>query len=251
MSLDSELAPLKSKLILVLDDEELLLSLIKKRCNAAGADVVTATSVDAATSLFEDEIFDAVISDIRMPNKTGMDFLRGINKKKNFIPLVFVTGFADYPYDELLDLGAVGQFAKPIDFKLLFEKICTHLKPLEERYKLPDAIGFNAKWFFNQESFCGGEIENSIDLGFGGMFINSAKRFRVGERLSFKAKVRGDREISGYGTVRWAREGLNNKLSCGAGLEFDQLTKASISHLRQYIEENPVLPFVPLGRKKM
>ncbi len=62
--------------LLILDDEEDMLRLLKRSLTAdLGCDVYTASDARAALSLLEETRFDAALADIRMPGMDGMEFL--------------------------------------------------------------------------------------------------------------------------------------------------------------------------------
>src|SRR6266850_2613341 len=63
--------------ILVVDDERSILVLLKEALNQWGYHVTTAASATEALGVLKSELFDALITDIRMPDMSGLEFLRG------------------------------------------------------------------------------------------------------------------------------------------------------------------------------
>jgi PAS domain S-box-containing protein len=65
--------------ILVVDDEEDLLDIIKTDLETAGQHVITAISAEDALSILKERSFDWVISDIKMPGMSGPDLFVAMN----------------------------------------------------------------------------------------------------------------------------------------------------------------------------
>ena len=63
----------EKKRVLVVDDEASVLDLVRMALEREGYVVETASTGDAALSMIENDIFDAVISDLKMPGKNGID----------------------------------------------------------------------------------------------------------------------------------------------------------------------------------
>ena len=61
--------------ILVVDDEKSICELLEITFRKEGHRVEVAHNVDAARRKLESQIFDIIISDIRMPGETGVDLL--------------------------------------------------------------------------------------------------------------------------------------------------------------------------------
>jgi two-component system, NtrC family, response regulator HydG len=114
--------------ILLVDDEETLVTLNKKLLELYDFDVVPATSGNEALAILKKSTFDAVVTDIKMPDGDGVYLLEEITKM-NINPIVFlVTGYSDFTPKEIQDKGAHGLFRKPLDIETLVEKINHELK---------------------------------------------------------------------------------------------------------------------------
>ena len=66
--------------ILLLDDDEIILLAIKETLGRENYDLVVFSSAGAALAALEKEQFGVIISDQRMPEMTGLDFLAASKK---------------------------------------------------------------------------------------------------------------------------------------------------------------------------
>lgn len=114
-------SPFKGKVILVVDDDfELRRAMIfdfkKKGCSIFEA----ANGADALVIVRNNSI-DIVVSDVRMPNGSGIELLLEIQKISPKTPIVLLaTGFADLSEPEAKKMGAFALIEKPINRKNMF-----------------------------------------------------------------------------------------------------------------------------------
>ncbi len=105
------LAPAGSgKRVLVVDDEPELTSMMRDALEAAGHEVATAESGAVALALLDEGRFDAVVSDLRMPDIDGGALWSAVRERDAELArrFVFVTGdtLSPLPADLLRDSGA-------------------------------------------------------------------------------------------------------------------------------------------------
>lgn len=94
--------------ILVVDDDESVLKVTRKRLERTGHRVVACSSGQEALEKLGRETFDAMVSDIRMPGMTGMELLRKVREHDLDLPVVLVTG--DPALDSATAAVAYGAF---------------------------------------------------------------------------------------------------------------------------------------------
>ena len=87
-------APEHKGRILLVDDDDDFRSALADVLSGEGYVVHQAVDGKLAQAAFEKDSFDAVISDIRMPEATGVDLLKYV-KRKASVPFVMMTGFAN------------------------------------------------------------------------------------------------------------------------------------------------------------
>ena len=119
--------------ILVVDDEQLILEEIIETLTVENYHVFSAMSVDEALSILsENNDISVIITDLKMPGRTGIDLIHDVNKgyKKTY-PFIITTGHGS-PSMEGSELKAENYIflRKPVDIYLLLETIenCVQLK---------------------------------------------------------------------------------------------------------------------------
>ena len=110
----------KPKLILCVDDEVEICDLYADILQGEGYQTKSAYSGNEALNILERSSgINLVISDILMPNGTGIELLEGMNQKQIEVPLIFITGQSPLTETEAAKMGAIGYFSKPLNFDTL------------------------------------------------------------------------------------------------------------------------------------
>jgi len=123
-----------SKKILLIDDEELIVKSLSMLLEKCGYHTYVSKTGKDAVIMFEEEDFDLIISDIRMPGMNGIEAVKEIiqiakNKKKDKPPIIFITGYASKENEEeAMKLGPSEYIHKPFDIKELVSKVQKALK---------------------------------------------------------------------------------------------------------------------------
>ena len=126
------------KRILVIDDEELLTKTFSRLLEKQNYEVMTASHPEDALVMVEEEDFDLILCDIRMPGKNGVETvheIRGILEKKgrSQVPVIFLTGFADPKLQkEAQALYPVAYIFMPIDTMKLLSLIEATLESVND-----------------------------------------------------------------------------------------------------------------------
>jgi len=84
----------KRKIMLV-DDEEFVLTSLTRSLRREGYELISFTAAADALDYLNENYVDAIISDHRMPNMTGLEFLIRVRKKYPNIIRILLTGYAD------------------------------------------------------------------------------------------------------------------------------------------------------------
>ncbi|MDB2447466.1 response regulator [bacterium] len=102
--------------ILVVEDDKELADLNSQLLRFEGFDVVTAYSGNQALKHLVETKFDAILSDVRMPEGDGVYLLKTA-KLRGYIEdthFYFYTGYADFSLKEAESMGAKDIFHKPL-----------------------------------------------------------------------------------------------------------------------------------------
>lgn len=116
----------KEHTILVLDDEDTIRHVVAETLKKAGYDVVHFRDKEDGLDWIRSHSVSLVISDIKSPRMDGLTFLRRLkaNQSTNRIPVVFVTGVADFTIAcEALKLGASDYLTKPSELTQLMHVV--------------------------------------------------------------------------------------------------------------------------------
>jgi DNA-binding NtrC family response regulator len=106
--------------LLIVDDEPNALRVLSAILGNASYNVFNADSVDRAVELISTERIDVVITDLKMPEKDGMDLFNYLNSNSPDIPVIFLTAFGTV--DSAVTAMAKGSFyyfIKPPDYMKL------------------------------------------------------------------------------------------------------------------------------------
>lgn len=107
--------------ILVVDDEPEIQEISAYEFSSRGANVVTAEGAHDALKILAREKIDFIVSDFLMPKGSGLDLMKGLKTEGIKVPLVILTGFSDLTREEVLKMGALEMFYKPIKWPILLE----------------------------------------------------------------------------------------------------------------------------------
>jgi signal transduction histidine kinase/ActR/RegA family two-component response regulator len=95
--------------ILVVDDEEKVRDLLRDTLESEECEVATASSGHEALQCFEQTTFDAIFTDIGMPEMSGWEFAYAVRERNPSIPIAVITGWGEA-------VGSIEQKAAQIDW---------------------------------------------------------------------------------------------------------------------------------------
>lgn len=130
---------MKKDKILIVEDNEINLKLLRHMLEKSGFEVLTAKDGEKACKVAAEKKPDIILLDIMMPIMDGFtacEFLKNHNETSD-IPIVFLTSKND-PVDKVrgLSLGAVDYITKPFDAAEVVARVNNHLKFLRLRKQL-------------------------------------------------------------------------------------------------------------------
>lgn len=108
--------------VLFVDDEEELVSTVVERLGLRGIDARGATSGIDALRFIEEQVFDAVVLDVKMPGLGGFEVIKRIKQERPDLFVVFLTGHgSEDNAAEGMRMGAFDYLMKPVDIDALVE----------------------------------------------------------------------------------------------------------------------------------
>ena len=108
--------------------------MLKTWLGKKGFQVSSASSISRAQKHIENETVDLILSDLRLPDRDGIDLLKWLGEHSLHIPLIIMTGYADIQSAvQAMKLGACDYIAKPVNPDEL-------LKKMDEALKLSSAV---------------------------------------------------------------------------------------------------------------
>lgn len=102
------------KSILIVDDEIDLRNTLVKIYENRGYKAYCAEDMQSALDTIQKEPIDLVISDIKMPNGTGLDLLEQVKATGKKLKFILISGFSDVTEEEALKRGALALVKKPV-----------------------------------------------------------------------------------------------------------------------------------------
>lgn len=150
---------MKKRKILVVDDEKAQRDILKVILKSEGYTVESAGSATEAIKRFEEETFDLVLSDLKMPDNDGLFILDRLFKINPAVCVIIMTAHGSIDSAvEAIKKGAFDYLTKPLDREELlisivraFEKLnLIHQnkilqQQLSERFGLPNIVGNHVK----------------------------------------------------------------------------------------------------------
>jgi len=127
--------------ILVVDDEDIVLSSCRLVLEAENFEVLLAESVEQALNILSNEIPALLLIDVKMPAQDGMYLMKKVKEKWPEIPIIVMSG---YPVDSTVktaaELGAASFIAKPFTPDELLETVRSILQK-EKNHGKKENIG--------------------------------------------------------------------------------------------------------------
>ncbi len=116
-------------LALIVDDEPDLRSLMTLTLSRMGIDTETAEDKRSALALLEQRNFNFCLTDLRLPDGSGLDIVKHIQKYSPQTPVAVITAYASTDTAvEALKSGAFDYIAKPLEVEQLQNVIKTALR---------------------------------------------------------------------------------------------------------------------------
>ncbi len=121
------------KTILIIDDDKMILMILKQTLTKESYRVLTAESGEDGIAMLATSHIDLVLTDYMMPGMSGIEVLTIIKQNQPLLPIIILTGHGDVALTiKAIQLGAVDFIEKPIHSKELLEVIKRTLEISEQ-----------------------------------------------------------------------------------------------------------------------
>lgn len=117
----------QTRTLLIVDDEKNVLQALKRTFRKADLRVLTAQNAREGMNIIEAEDVQVVLSDFRMPNVSGGDFVRDLKHQHPDIVSLILSGYADFSaVTDVMNSGSAFKFlSKPWDNQQLIAEVDT------------------------------------------------------------------------------------------------------------------------------
>ncbi len=116
--------------ILIVDDDPYFLRVLSRILTGENFQVKTAEGAVEAAQILQENSFDLVISDLRLPDGDGLSILQQIRKSGSEIPVVILTAYGEVDsYLEAMNAGATEYLNKPVKSEELLVVVRSCLRP--------------------------------------------------------------------------------------------------------------------------
>lgn len=210
--------------ILIVDDEEKILEVVKAYLEEDGYNVITATDGEAALNIFKNETVHLIILDLMLPKISGVQVCSNIRSRSE-VPILMLTARSEEEDKiEGISIGADDYLTKPFSVKELVVRVRALIRrAYRDKEPLADVLVFNS-----------GDLIIDIKkflIKKNGCIVNMTNNeFKVLKAL-----------LTNPGQV-FSREKLVEK---AFGFDYDGVDRTMdtyIKNIRQKIEDNPKEP---------
>ena len=123
---------INNKRVMIVDDDPSLLEVLDARLSAAGFTVFKASSGAEALKILKKQTIDLLVSDMKMPNMSGMELFEKVCETHPFLPVIFLTAYGTVPDAvDAIKAGAVDYLTKPFEGKDLVRRIKDLLQEID------------------------------------------------------------------------------------------------------------------------
>ena len=133
---------------LIVDDEPDIRELLEITLSRMGIDTTSAADLKQAQQALAEKSYDLCLTDMRLPDGSGIDLVRDIQQKYPNLPVAVITAHGNMQSAiEALKAGAFDFVSKPVDLKILRNlvetalRLANELKPTSESLSEPELLG--------------------------------------------------------------------------------------------------------------
>ncbi|MDH5785986.1 MAG: response regulator [Chromatiales bacterium] len=117
--------------LLLVDDEVAITGFLSELLEMKGYQVTVSNDSQQALSLFlsEPDSYDLVITDMTLPELSGIDLASGLLQARPDLPVILCSGYIDEEMQHRIDASGIREsFNKPVDSRRLLQSVDQHLR---------------------------------------------------------------------------------------------------------------------------
>lgn len=235
-----------TKKIFILEDEIDLNEMISMELENKGYETLNIYNPKNFMEIFVEEKPDILITDLRLPEISGIEIIQ-ISKQVNVFtpPIIVITAYNDILPQKLYSIGVESVIYKPFQLFLLtntIERLCI---PVEDRLQSSiEMFGLSTGWVRKIDKT---KIDE-VTLGRGGFSFTTNEKIETNEIIEFSIKISENNILQGKGIVRWDIINVANKgekIVNKYGVEFVYIDDKSKEYFLSFIYNNKVIPYIP------
>ncbi|MCL4428620.1 MAG: sigma-54 dependent transcriptional regulator [Deltaproteobacteria bacterium] len=137
----------KSISILVVDDDVNYRTILSNFLKNEGYDVESANSEEEAVNRLEKDFFNIIISDLKLPGKSGIELLKTVKSRSKDVEMIILTAFGSVDSAvAALKMGACDYLVKPLSL----EELSITIKRLIEKINLKNYASYFKREIFKK-----------------------------------------------------------------------------------------------------
>ena len=208
--------------VLIVDDDEAVLTMLYKVIRSNGIDADTASNGMKALELVSQKTYDLILLDVNMHGMDGFEVIQEIRRRKINVPIIVVSGRKE-DYDMLygLDIGADDYVTKPFN---------------------PVVLGAKVKALIRRSQSHSSASNDLIQAGPFQYNTSTLRFYKHGEEILLSAKENAMMKLFMDNVNRVFSKDMLYELIWGEAIIDENAIMVYINRLRQKVEEDPGKP---------
>ncbi len=133
--------------ILIVDDDINYRNILSDYLKNLGYDVATVNSAEDAVNRLEKDFFNIIVSDLKLPGKSGIELLKTVKSRSKDVEMIILTAFGSVDSAvEALKMGACDYLVKPLSL----EELSLTIKRLIEKINLKNYASYFKREIFRR-----------------------------------------------------------------------------------------------------
>ncbi len=159
---------------IVVDDEEIVLSLVRDALEDSGYHIELANGSREALEKIEKEYFDFILTDIRMPDCDGIELVQKARQINPSLGVIFMTGYANLgTAKDAIKEGAYDYIMKPFELNEMRQAVNNAVRKKQKDSEKAISSELNRLSDLNQLMYTVGDRKSLIRLSLGFAMMQS------------------------------------------------------------------------------